>query len=153
ERSFTGAANFEKVGFVDGGGTSVKDKTYGFSDPNASENITYYRLKQLDYDGTFEYSRIVAVMGFKEILSFITIPNPGTQNSTFFQVKGNGVSGEVDLTILNIKGQIVYRNEHLKIKTDNQISLARLTKLAAGLYVAKIISADQQTTASFVIRD
>ncbi len=153
ERSLTAAANFEKVGYVDGGGTVSTDKNYAFFDQNSSENISYYRLKQLDYDGTFEYSRIIAVNGFKELLSLITIPNPGTQNNTFFQVSGNDSSGEIDLTILDIKGQVLYKNQQFKVKSDRQISLARLPKLTAGLYVAKIISADQQSTTSFVIRD
>lgn len=153
ERSLTAAVNFEKVGYVDGGGTVTKDKIYAFSDLNPSENISYYRLKQLDYDGAFEYSRIIGVNGFKELLSLITIPNPGTQNNTFFQVTGNDASGEIDLTILDIKGQVLYKNQRFKVKNDRQISLARLPKLTAGLYVAKIISADQQSTTSFVIRD
>lgn len=153
ERSLTAAANFEKIGYFDGGGTVSTDKNYAFFDPNPNENISYYRLKQLDYDGTFEYSRIIAVNGFKELLSLITIPNPGTQNNTFFQITGNDTSGEINLTILDIKGQIIYKNQRLKIKNDNQISLTRFPKLTSGLYVAKIISAGQQSTASFVIRD
>ncbi|WP_170983007.1 T9SS type A sorting domain-containing protein [Dyadobacter frigoris] len=88
-----------------------------------------------------------------QIFRTILIPNPGTQNNTFFQVSGNDSSGETDLTILDIKGQVLYQNQRLKVKTDKQISLAKFPKLTAGLYVAKIISAGQQSTASFVIRD
>ncbi|WP_234644791.1 T9SS type A sorting domain-containing protein [Dyadobacter sp. CY356] len=153
ERSLTAAATFEKVGYVDGGGTISKEKSYAFSDLNSNENISYYRLKQLDYDGTFEYSRIIAVNGFKELLSLITVPNPGTQNNTFFQVSGNDSSGEIDLTILNVKGRIIYQNQRFKTKNDKKISLAGFPKLTSGLYVAKIISAGQQSTVSFVISE
>ncbi|WP_159467041.1 T9SS type A sorting domain-containing protein [Dyadobacter sp. 3J3] len=153
ERSLTGTIDFEKVGFVDGGGTVAKNKTYAFSDLFSNENVTYYRLKQLDYDGSFEYSRIIAVNGFRELLTFITIPNPGTQNNTFFQIAGNDASGEIDLTILDSKGQVLYKNNRLKVRNDKQIALGRLPKLTAGLYIAKIICAGQQSTASFVIRE
>jgi len=143
--------DFKKVGFIDGSGNSVSSKKYQFSDRNSSEEITYYRLKQLDHDGTFEYSRMIAVQGYRELLSLITVPNPGPQNNTFLQVKGN--SGEINLTILSAKGVVVYRKNQLKLATNKQISLAELPRLATGLYVAKITSGEQQSTVSFVIAD
>jgi len=150
ERSKT-TTNFEKVGFVDGSGNAARSKVYQFSDKNSSESITYYRLKQWDYDGAFEYSRIIAVQGFRELLSIVPVPNPGSQNSTFFQVKGN--SGEIDLTIYSAKGLVVYHGNRLKLANNKQISLAKLPVLTTGLYVAKIISGDQQSTVSFVIAE
>ena len=150
ERSPT-TTDFKKVGFVDGSGNSAGSKKYQFSDRNSSEEVTYYRLKQLDHDGSFEYSRMIAVQGFRELLSLVTVPNPGSQNNTFLQVKGN--SGEIDLTIFNAKGVVMYRKSRLKLATNKQISLAELPRLTTGLYVAKITSADQQSTVSFVIAD
>ncbi len=54
-----------KVGFVDGNGTTTESQTYSFKDENLSAGKYQYRLKQIDFDGTFEYSNIVEV----EILS------------------------------------------------------------------------------------
>jgi hypothetical protein len=47
--------NWEKIGFVQGFGNSTTPKDYSFVDKN-SVSPTLYRLKQIDFDGTFKYS-------------------------------------------------------------------------------------------------
>jgi hypothetical protein len=50
---------WEKIGFVDGNGTTTETKSYSFKDKNLTAGKYQYRLKQIDFDGTFEYSNIV----------------------------------------------------------------------------------------------
>jgi len=50
---------WEKIGFVEGNGTSTLMNYYSYTDKSLKTGIYYYRLKQVDYDGTFEYSSIV----------------------------------------------------------------------------------------------
>jgi len=63
ERSINNQDNFVTVGFVDGKGTSTEINYYSFIDhPQVSGfNQIYYRLKQIDFDGTFSYSDVVNV--------------------------------------------------------------------------------------------
>jgi hypothetical protein len=63
ERSIDNQDNFVTVGFVDGKGSSSEINYYSFIDhPQVSGvNQLYYRLKQVDFDGTFSYSDIVNV--------------------------------------------------------------------------------------------
>jgi len=63
ERSIDGQDNFITVGFVDGKGSSSEINYYSFTDhPQVSGvNQLYYRLKQVDFDGTYSYSDIVNV--------------------------------------------------------------------------------------------
>jgi hypothetical protein len=63
ERSIDNPDNFITVGFVDGKGNSTEINYYSFTDhPQVSGvNQLYYRLKQVDFDGTFSYSDIVNV--------------------------------------------------------------------------------------------
>jgi photosystem II stability/assembly factor-like uncharacterized protein len=58
ERSQT---EWEAIGFVQGYGTTVQDHSYSFSDKNLNPGIYYYRLKQIDFDGTFKYSNVIEV--------------------------------------------------------------------------------------------
>ena len=51
----------EMIGFVDGNGTTTEKQTYSFADKNISAGKYQYRLKQIDFDGTFEYSNIIEV--------------------------------------------------------------------------------------------
>ncbi len=52
---------WEKIGFVDGKGTTSETQNYSFTDKNLSKGEYSYRLKQIDFDGTFDYSNIVEV--------------------------------------------------------------------------------------------
>lgn len=70
ERSFNlvidGLDDWSEIGFVQGSGTTNSPKEYSFTDnlnpnPNLTLNQVSYRLKQIDLDGTFAYSKIVTV--------------------------------------------------------------------------------------------
>ncbi len=63
ERSFNDKDDFVTVGFVDGKGSSTEINYYSFFDNPQLIGINqiYYRLKQVDFDGTFSYSDIVNV--------------------------------------------------------------------------------------------
>ncbi|MBX3007828.1 MAG: leucine-rich repeat protein [Melioribacteraceae bacterium] len=50
---------WEKIGFVQGHGNSNSPKNYSFTDSNPPSGKVQYRLKQIDYDGQFEYSEII----------------------------------------------------------------------------------------------
>ena len=54
--------NWEVIGFVNGNGTTTETQTYFYSDNNLSSGKYLYRLKQIDYDGTFKYSNEVEVI-------------------------------------------------------------------------------------------
>ncbi|MCC6255516.1 MAG: S8 family serine peptidase, partial [Ignavibacteriaceae bacterium] len=71
-------SSYQKIGFIDGNGTSTNRITYNFIDQNLSSNRYYYRLKQLDFDGSFEYSSEVAVdiETLSEFKLFQNYPNP-----------------------------------------------------------------------------
>ncbi|MBK7629356.1 MAG: hypothetical protein IPJ23_01245 [Ignavibacteriales bacterium] len=79
---------YEKIGFVNGNGTSTNRVTYNFLDQNLSSNRYYYRLKQLDFDGSFEYSSEVAVdiITLNDFKLFQNYPNPfnPTTNIKYF---------------------------------------------------------------------
>ena len=52
---------WENIGFVNGYGTTTEPQTYSFNDENLSAGKFQYRLKQIDFDGTFEYSNTIEV--------------------------------------------------------------------------------------------
>ncbi|MBK7866200.1 MAG: lamin tail domain-containing protein [Ignavibacteriales bacterium] len=59
ERNATGT--WQKIGFVEGHGTANSPKYYNFTDKSVTGNKIQYRLRQVDNDGTFEYSPVVEV--------------------------------------------------------------------------------------------
>jgi hypothetical protein len=51
--------NWQRIGFVEGNGTTTEIKIYSFEDKNVAPGKYQYRLKQIDFDGTFEYSHTI----------------------------------------------------------------------------------------------
>ena len=68
---------FAKIAFISGHGTSTKSNNYSFTDKNVSSHL-YYRLKQLDMDGTYKYSKVVEVNISKQFTYSLNqnYPNP-----------------------------------------------------------------------------
>lgn len=75
---------FEEIGKVKGSGTTSNPTTYAFLDNNYQANVNYYRLKQVDLDGTFSYSKVVEVRFSEEdnYLAFYVYPSPASSRIT-----------------------------------------------------------------------
>ena len=84
ERKLFGS-NYEKIGSVTGFGTTTEPKSYSFKDENVTSEKYSYRLKQIDFDGTFEYSNVIEVeVDFtpKEYTLYQNYPNPFNPSTT-----------------------------------------------------------------------
>ncbi|OGU77017.1 MAG: hypothetical protein A2W11_14565 [Ignavibacteria bacterium RBG_16_35_7] len=72
-------SSWEKIGFVDGAGTSSNTRSYSFIDPDiiGTSSVYVYRLKQIDFNGDFRYSNEVEVdLTLNEYLLYQNYPNP-----------------------------------------------------------------------------
>jgi len=98
---------FEKIGFVPGFGTTTDTKNYSFSINDFAVNTQYFRLKQIDYDGTFEYSNAIEVEGLAPV-DFTLLqnyPNPFNPSTTIkFTLP---VDSNVSLKLFNLLGEEV----------------------------------------------
>lgn len=98
ERSWDGK-KFDKIGFVAGSGDSNRGSDYSFLDKSPLFN-SYYRLKQLDFDGTFAYSKVISVKSPNaEIVAY---PNPA---SNHFYLKN--LRGKSEIIIRNPEGKVI----------------------------------------------
>lgn len=101
----TDGKNFKEMGQVKGAGTTDIVQEYHFTDNSPVQGLNYYRLLQVDYDGTATYSKVV-IVNFRSNDDEITIfPNPTTdvltvKFPTFWE-------GETMITISNNLGQTV----------------------------------------------
>lgn len=76
--------NFNTIGFVKGNGTTTEKQTYNYFDNITAVGKYYYRLKQLDFDGSFEYSDAIEVEVFGPASFNLAqnYPNPFNPNTT-----------------------------------------------------------------------
>lgn len=82
---------FNNIGEIAGAGTTTEPKSYSFTHQTPSAGANYYRLKQVDFDGTFAYSKVLAINapGSNDIFAF---PNPAKDKITlqYDYSKGEG---------------------------------------------------------------
>ncbi|NWG28364.1 MAG: T9SS type A sorting domain-containing protein [Ignavibacteriaceae bacterium] len=95
---------FEPIGYVPGFGTSTEHHFYSFIDENIDEGTYYYRLKQIDFDGSFKYSEIIEV-DVVQTFSFNleqNYPNPFNPSTKIqYQIP---VGGFVSLIVYDVLG-------------------------------------------------
>lgn len=107
EKSLDGVS-FSEIGFVAGRGTSTEFASYSYTDNKAGAAVVYYRLKQLDFDGTFAYSTIVRVESSSVPAVFAlnqNYPNPfNPSTSISFTVASEGIAS---LNVYSINGELV----------------------------------------------
>lgn len=124
ERSADGKS-FAEMGRVAAAGTSSQAHSYAFYDPLPLGGTGYYRLRQVDLDGSFTYSPVRVVAGQPAAQESLVFPNPAPAGSTL-QVRGMGEQVQV----LNTVGQIVAVGQAAATGT-----LVLPAGLPSGLYI------------------
>tara|TARA_B110000240_G_scaffold117712_1_gene131788 strand:+ start:611 stop:2527 length:1917 start_codon:yes stop_codon:yes gene_type:complete len=123
--------NFTSISTIKGAGNSKLTLNYSDEHYTSLEGVSYYRLKQTDYDGRASYSDKEAVVFKKEDLSLNVYPNPFTGDATFH-------------TSENLKdGSLVVYNSNGVVKVIENISgqtfIFHRENLRSGLYWIKLI--------------
>jgi hypothetical protein len=137
ERSFNGSS-FEKVGFVNGNGTTTEVKSYSFIDGALSSGTYTYRLKQLDFDGTFEYSSLIEVeVSVPSVFELgQNYPNPFNPSTKIdFSL---AVDSKVTLRVFDILGQEVSVLLNQNMNAGSHSINFDASKLITGMYIYKL---------------
>jgi hypothetical protein len=143
--------NWEKIGFVEGNGTTTETNYYSFEDKNLSAGKYSYRLKQIDFDGTFEYSDIIEVeidipVEFSLSQNY---PNPFNPLTTIeYQIPADGF---VSLTIYNTIGQEVSNLVNEYRSAGNYSITLSADELSSGLYFYTLRSGEFEATRKMIL--
>ncbi len=144
ERSIGNTSRFETIGWVSGNGDSREPKTYTFEDKALLPNTQhYYRLKQEDMDGAYQYSNVEIIStGAASGLLQIS-PNPA-QNALQLLVPAEKQPEALFVSLWNAAGQLV-REQNL-----NTGQLLLIGDLPTGVYRIRATSASESWTGTVV---
>src|SRR5688572_21858913 len=137
ERSADGR-NFEKIGMVKGNGSTSSSHTYKYLDGNITGNLLYYRLKQIDLDGTHAYSKVISVKtdgSRTEALTVTMAPNPCQNQDCSVMLRGLDTEKTVTVTLQDLTGRTVLSKELPR----NQASFTLpKTDSGSGIYILSV---------------
>ncbi len=151
-----GTAGWEKIGFVEGNGTTVQTHSYSFSDNNPAAGNYSYRLKQIDFDGSYEYSDVVGVtvntvLKYNLSQNYPNPFNPATQisysipSAGFVTLKVYDVLGnEVAVLVNEEKPAGVYTLNFNARSVDGQ-------ELSSGVYLYRLKAGDYSSTKKLIL--
>lgn len=129
--------NFEKIGAVEGHGTILETQEYGFTVENLQSNVLYYRLKQIDFDGTYEYSKVISITtDQKEEKIGQFYPNPSTAGQVNIQFDAQEDS-EVTAQVFDMTGKHILTRIRQINSGSNNLSY-NFSTLSTGIYYIRI---------------
>jgi len=140
----TNGRDFMELEHIAGAGTTYETQHYQFMHKEAKNSSNYYRLRQVDFDGTFSFSEIKVVV-LKDQSGISVRPTLAQQN---IEVSINrGLDNDGTIEVVNWNGQIVARNiypaKNTKITLD-------VSDLESGHYIVKINTGYEIKSSRFV---
>ena len=135
ERSADGI-NFEEIGRVNGSGNSNSVIMYQYIDESAPQSANYYRLSQIDYDGSVN-NLGVSYSDCSEDETLLDIINFDTQGGSNLTVNFNtGFSGRHIIEIFTINGKLVEQQQIMCAEGFNQADFCNMPE--SGVYIIRI---------------
>lgn len=145
ERSSAGM-QFDSIGFVHASLAHFNGAAYQFQDFNVKQGDNFYRLRQIDLNGAFQYSPIRTVNFKKTDFHFSVFPNPANDQ---LKIIAAGITSSSEIRIYNLAGKIMYQN-YLNSSgfISEEINLMEFPK---GIYVAAILQENKTIAANRIV--
>ena len=142
----TAQQDWTEIGFEEGNRTTRDLSNYSFLDTNPEKGNNYYRLKQIDFDGKYEYSDI-RVIHFENTEIIVSIfPNPAS-NVINIQFQENLSEGELQL--FDQLGRSVL---HQRISNEELLKTIPIHPFSEGVYTLLIFNNNQRFSEKIIIQ-
>lgn len=137
------AVSFDAINVTDGAGNSTSVLNYSIIDNEQLNGISYYRLKQTDFDGQFKYSSTVAVQkhenDFEIVSAHYTLAN---EFGIYFNCNNNCF---VNVDLYDINGKKVYSSFENTLGKNSEI-LIPIKNLSEGIYLVKAFNGNKMVS-------
>jgi hypothetical protein len=140
ERS-TDAVNFQQIGIVYGSGNSKHEIDYTYTDNSANQGAVYYRLKQVDIDGSFKYSPVSSVN--VDVISPFFISSSDGDLTIQFTARG-----EATYALFDMLGRAICSGNRIN---DQSVITINKSNFKSGVYIVKVQMGTEMVTKKIVL--
>jgi hypothetical protein len=141
---------FETINTVKGAGTSVSPKSYKTFDYQPLSGRLYYRLKQTDFDGKYQYSKLVAV-DVPESLVWKVYPNPSDGKSIHVTFTQNDLGKTAGIRLTDVNGKEMFASQP-RVLSEAMVSVELREPAPPGLYILTIAVDQQVSRVKLIVR-
>jgi Secretion system C-terminal sorting domain len=136
------ASDRKVVGKVTAAGFSSVQKQYSFNDAKDNSTVSYYRLKMVDNDGSFQYSNVVAIRADGLSAGFVYAANPNPFGDHInLGIKMN-VKGTATVSLVDLTGRKLVTRQVNLFNGNNNFNLNGLGNLPKGIYILDVSTQD-----------
>jgi hypothetical protein len=130
--------SFRTIGFVEGYGTTTETQNYNYTDSNVDPGSYYYRLKQVDYNGSYEYSDLVEVEVLAPDVFALNQNYPNPFNPNTMITYSLAVDSKVTLKVFDVLGQEVVTLINGNVTAGRQEINFNASGINSGVYFYQI---------------
>lgn len=134
------ARHFEPIGRVKGAGTTREKIAYAFYDAHSLPGISYYRLRQVDWNGLADYSAVVSIQREEPAPSIQLTPNPIRRGEIAYLKVLSEKPQTYRIRIVNGQGLPLHQQQYSAETGENHLALDKTPLLPAGLYFVRVES-------------
>ena len=141
---------FAYIGSVNALLSNQQTKEYTFKDTKAPKGLSHYKIKQIDKDGSFKYSKVISIENQNRSYSFEKYPNP-VKDDLNFTIEGN-LFGAIEISILDLKGNLVKKMTARKDQASWK-GFIDVSSLSKGMYMLQLKASDGKKEVSSFIKN
>lgn len=139
ERMLDTETEFRAIDWVDGAGNSTSLLNYSLDDINPHQGVSYYRLKQIDFDGSYAYSSVRAVEGTESnnngTIQIYPVPTKDHLTIDFSNWKKENTAAV--LKIIDVHGRVLLMKE-IAIQQNRLVKINEVSNFSPGTYFVMI---------------
>ena len=147
---------FREIGQVPGAGNSSVPLQYSFTHSRPSFPNNYYRLKQVDFDGAFEYFDVILVRLQNDFtpegIDFVMYPNPTSGNAVNIRLHSIDFAKPLVVEVANLNGKLIYHKRYDSIDLNTDLELDLGIKAHRGMYLVRLVQDNTTTVKKLILK-
>ena len=145
------SADYETIGFVNGSGTTTQSQSYSFTDNDVNSGVYSYRLKQMDYDGTFSYSNVIEIEVTSPLQFELSQNYPNPFNPTTKINYSVPFDSRVMISVYSITGELVMELVNDNVSAGSYSVYFDGSNLGSGVYIYKMTAGSFTQTSKMML--